>query len=277
MTDNAHLIIVTDLDGSLLDHHDYSYTAAHEALEQIRTLGIPLILNSSKTAAELTALRQTLDNHDPFIAENGAGVLIPEGCFRHLENTLPLTDQLRKKTFGRELQDVIQIVHRLRAEAAVDFLGFSEMSVETLIELTGLSEKNARMALDRDFTEPVVWRDSDKAWDQFEQRLIANQISAHRGGRFTHFSGGGDKGQALNWLRGAYEETLGKTVKVIALGDGENDLPMLRVADYPVIIRSPVNPLPALPERDDAIITDATGPAGWNRAVLDLLKQTGNC
>jgi hypothetical protein len=59
-------IIFTDLDGTLLDHHTYSYVPAMPALERLRETKTPLIMVSSKTRLEIEALRIELDNQDPF-------------------------------------------------------------------------------------------------------------------------------------------------------------------------------------------------------------------
>jgi len=58
------LLVFTDLDGTLLTHEGYSWQPAAPALERLRQLDIPLILNSSKTAAEIAALREELDNRE---------------------------------------------------------------------------------------------------------------------------------------------------------------------------------------------------------------------
>ena len=60
-------LIVTDLDGTLLDHHDYSFEAASASLQDIRALNIPLILASSKTRAEILQLQTELQIDYPFI------------------------------------------------------------------------------------------------------------------------------------------------------------------------------------------------------------------
>ncbi|MDO8862561.1 HAD hydrolase family protein [Haliea sp. E1-2-M8] len=75
------LLVFSDLDGSLLDHRDYSFRAALPGLEALREREIPLIFCSSKTRAEIEPLRARLDNRDPFIVENGAAVFIPRGSF----------------------------------------------------------------------------------------------------------------------------------------------------------------------------------------------------
>ena len=74
-------VIITDLDGTLLDHDTYSYEAAAHALAEITLRGIPLILNSSKTRSEIEELRERLLNDHPFVVENGAAVYSPIAYF----------------------------------------------------------------------------------------------------------------------------------------------------------------------------------------------------
>ncbi|MCE8458362.1 HAD-IIB family hydrolase, partial [Rhodovulum sulfidophilum] len=54
------LLIFTDLDGTLLDHETYSHAEAAPALTALRAAGVPVILASSKTAAEIAPLRAEL-------------------------------------------------------------------------------------------------------------------------------------------------------------------------------------------------------------------------
>ena len=68
----------SDLDGSLLDHYSYSFDAALPAVNALEELDIPLILVSSKTRAEILAVREQLANRHPFIVENGADVFVPQ-------------------------------------------------------------------------------------------------------------------------------------------------------------------------------------------------------
>ena len=49
----SDMLVFTDLDGTLLDHHDYSYDAALPTLRRLKKANIPLIFNTSKTAAEV--------------------------------------------------------------------------------------------------------------------------------------------------------------------------------------------------------------------------------
>jgi len=75
------LVIFTDLDGTLLGRETYSFEPAQPALQLIKHKGIPLILSSSKTRAEIELYRKKLENDHPFISENGGAVFIPKDYF----------------------------------------------------------------------------------------------------------------------------------------------------------------------------------------------------
>lgn len=42
------LLIFTDLDGTLLDHHNYDWSPTKPALQRLAELNLPLIFNSVK-------------------------------------------------------------------------------------------------------------------------------------------------------------------------------------------------------------------------------------
>lgn len=78
----ARIIIITDLDGTLLHPKTYSFEKAMPALRLIKEMGIPLVFCSSKTRTEVEVWRQRLENSHPFISENGGGIFIPDGYFK---------------------------------------------------------------------------------------------------------------------------------------------------------------------------------------------------
>ena len=60
MTPVPPAVVFTDLDGTLLGHHDYSVDGALPGLERCAALGVPVIPTTSKTAAETEALEDSL-------------------------------------------------------------------------------------------------------------------------------------------------------------------------------------------------------------------------
>ncbi|MCO4797949.1 MAG: HAD-IIB family hydrolase, partial [Colwelliaceae bacterium] len=67
-------LIFSDLDGTLLDHFTYQSTAANETIQQLKSANIPVILNTSKTFAEVKIILDELQLTTPFIIENGAAI-----------------------------------------------------------------------------------------------------------------------------------------------------------------------------------------------------------
>tara|TARA_R110000824_G_scaffold52692_4_gene146150 strand:+ start:84092 stop:84892 length:801 start_codon:yes stop_codon:yes gene_type:complete len=254
------LLVVTDLDSTLLDHHSYSFAPAIPALDRLKTLHIPLILNTSKTAAELVQIRKALDNSAPFIVENGAAVLMPEG--EEKLNHYP----------GMNRAEILTVMNALRAQFSLRYTGFADMSPTEVAAITGLSIAEAELSQQRQFTEPLLWEDTDEQWQLFTEGLHKAGLSVVKGGRFWHVSSGADKGQALDYLRTYYLNKNGVRPLIIALGDSENDIAMLRAADFAVLVKSPARDFPEFNHKR-LLKTREYGPAGWNQAVLQILAE----
>ena len=269
-----NLLIATDLDGTLLDHNNYSFTDAQPALQLINNYKIPLIINTSKTCSEVVLIRQELDNKHPFIVENGSGVLLPIDYFPELDTqSMCIQDNLILKTFGTTLNQILAILTDLKTKYGFQFKGFSDMSVDELSNRTGLNRQQAEQAKDRLFSEPIVWMDNDKHWKIFYQQLQTMGLQILRGGRFLHISGGGNKGSALDWLKNSYSAYWRQTPVLIAAGDSQNDMAMLEIADHAVVVRSPVNPPLSLNKHRNVSTTQECGPKGWNVTMLNLISQ----
>ena len=73
MIENSSLWVVSDVDGTLMDH-SYDLTPAKETIKTLQKLSIPVILCTSKTAAEVKVIRKELNLTDPYIVENGAAI-----------------------------------------------------------------------------------------------------------------------------------------------------------------------------------------------------------
>jgi len=260
------LIIFTDLDGTLLDHDTYSWQAARPALDRIRAAGIPLVLNSSKTAAEIESLRKELDNHEPYIVENSAAVVLPA--------TWQGADEDKVVHFGASREVLLSVLQRLREDGA-SFLGFADMSVEQLVEYTGLAPDMAVRAQQRHGTEPLLWQGSEEELKAFEAALAEENLRLVQGGRFFHVMGQFDKADGARFLLGKYRERFGYKPVSIALGDSPNDQRLLESADIAVVIRGVNSDQVLLSARRHAMRSIKPGPAGWNDCVLNLLFEYG--
>lgn len=265
-------IVFTDLDGTLLDHATYSWEPALPALRLLRERQIPLVFCSSKTRTEIEHYRRELDNHDPFISENGGGIFIPGGYFDL--SVLP-SEPVITKTAGWEIIRLGAPYHRLRRairrlrEEGFTLTGFGDMTVAEIAALTGLTPEQSAMARERDFDEPFIFNGDRAGIERLRERVRAMGLQLTMGA-FPHLLGGSNKGVAFEMLASLYRAKLGEIV-TIALGDSLNDLPMLQCADQPVIIRTPEGRRHSALAVPNAIITRGEGPQGWNEAILKLL------
>jgi len=273
---HKNALIFSDLDGTLLDHHDYSFDAAQAMLNALKTNQVPVVLNTSKTAAEVKHLQRRLSLTHPFIVENGAAVYIPQHTFAHQPNDTQVLDEFWVKHFADDRNHWLDVIAKLKPQFKDKFEGFAEMSSERIAEVTGLTQDEAKEAAQREFGEPLLWLGSDAQRDMFIE--AASQLGAHPilGGRFLHICGNSNKGTAMTWLRDEYAQQWDNTeLKTIALGDGNNDIAMLEDADVAVRILSPVNPPPRLQRTEGVITTRLMGPGGWQEALISILPSLG--
>lgn len=265
------LLVVTDLDGTLLDHFNYGFEPAAEALARLRQLGIPLVPNTSKTLAELGPLRRALGIDDPFIVENGSALFLPRSRFSLPPGGTAFSKDYYLVELGLGYRQVLDRLAPLRD--SFRFRGFNDLSAAELAQLTGLAPDALALARQRRFSEPLLWQDSEAALADFRQALDAAGLASLQGGRFLHVLGKTDKGLALTRLRRVYEQAHGRPFTVIALGDSGNDVAMLEAADWPVLIRSPSHGLPRLQTDQSVTVSHQCGPAGWNDCVLTLIDR----
>lgn len=265
-------LVITDLDATLLDHETYSWQAAAEALAALRTRSIPLVLNSSKTQPEIELLREELNNHHPFVVENGAAVLTPAGYFR--EPAGEPEGALELQRFGAPRETIVGEIRRLRAERRLAVEGFSDWTTEQITERTGLAAESAARAADRCCSEPTIFSGDAGSLEWFQSELERAGLRTLQGGRFLHVTGQFDKADGVRWLRERYgAEHPDREVVVIALGDSPNDQGMLDAADVAVIVQSPRSGQLEVSKPRRILRTELPGPSGWNEAVGELLDE----
>ncbi len=261
------LVVFTDLDGTLLDHHSYSWRAALPALERLAANGIPLVLNSSKTSAEMRVLQRAMRVRAPYIAENGAVVVISAGCRENREEEIV--------HFGVSHHELMRTL-LVQRNAGARFRGFSDLSAHEVAKLSGLKEGEAERAKQRLGTEPLLWDGTDAELAQFRAALEREGLRLVQGGRFWHAMGTFDKAKGARFLLKRYQECFGnETVISIALGDSPNDQRMLEEADIPVVIRGVNSDQLQFSPARHAMRSLNPGPEGWNACVLNLLFEYG--
>ena len=256
---HRRILVFSDLDGCLLNKHDYSYADAETALARLRAEGIPLILASSKTEAEMRPLAAELATNAPIVCENGGIVYW---------NPEDDSDEVRTVT-GTSRDTIAEVLSSLRQ--SFHFETFADMGVDGIMSATDLPREKAERASRRACTEPLLWLDvADKA-TAFRSALEAAGLTLTQGGRFWHVAGRVSKATGMKTVETQFRKTSGQAA-TIALGDSPIDAAMLEAAQFPIVI--PQMDGTTLELANPAVrIAEAPGAAGWNSAMHRILDE----
>ncbi len=270
MTGDRPLLLFTDLDGTLLNQDDYRYQAALPAIAALQARQIPLIPVTSKTRAEVAALRQELQLQDPFIVENGSAIFL-EAADPHFACEATVTvDGYRCLRLGCTYTQARAGLHALGQTLNTPLQGFGDLSPGDLGALTGLTPAAATLAQTREFTEPFVTPAGILA-PALERAAAQLGLQVTVGDRFSHLIGAGaGKGRAVQALVAAFSGD--RPPATLGLGNSPNDLPMLAAVDQAIVIPGPQGPHPQLAHRGWAI-APAPAPEGWAAAVQAWLAK----
>lgn len=270
------IVVFTDLDSTLLDRETYEWQPAQQALKALRKRGGGLVLVSSKTETEMLPLHRELGFDDPFIVENGGGIVLtdkaPSAFVDSLQARLgrPVVRSERLIfTLGTRYVELIAALEAIESEIGCQLRGFSSMSCAELSLLTGLSEQDAANALVREFDEPFLVPEGFAGLEEVIHEAAERLgLTAVQGGRFWHLIGHKGKGRAVEKLIESYVKLFSDVITV-GMGDSPNDFPFLEVVDIPVLLGAPDVPLALAGIRRNP----KAGPEGWNEEVLRFLDE----
>ena len=269
-------LVITDLDGTLLDHHSYSWQAAAPVMDQLKKRNVPIVINTSKTVEEVIALQKDLNITMPFIVENGSALYFPKSFIT--DNHLNVPNAIETKNyyhilFGENRKAIIDVVYTLKKEFDFKFSGYHEWSVNDVINRTGLSLEAAKASVNRQYSEPLIWEDTETALEKFKSLLKEKYLTTLKGGRFLHVLGETDKAKPIVFLENLLASTKNEKLSVVCLGDSYNDAEMLAVADFPVWVKSPTNSFPEHKGENTAFYTNKFGPEGWREAIEHIFSK----
>ena len=277
MGTDEKFVLFTDLDGTLLDHKTFRWTAARQALEALRKLEIPLIIVTSKTRAEVSPLQKSLRLRAPFIVENGGAVYIPAGYFPFQPEAVEGVERnWLRVAHGTPRRLLVIALAKAERQSGVRATGFGQMSLDQIVRCSGLGKAQARLALQREFDEPfIISTEEPRAWRRLRAAILRQGLRTTRGSRFFHILGRNNKGAAVRRVSAWFRRLYGRKLRSVALGDSPNDIPMLRTVDIPILVALPngrydAETLAAVPHARRA---GGIGPKGWNHAVLELLRK----
>ena len=259
MINNSNIWIVTDVDGTLMDHA-YDLTPAKETIIRLRELKIPVILCTSKTASEVQVIQKDLGLYDPYIVENGGAIYSDSEIEGSWEIIL-----------GESYQKLEQILKKLSIDINFQLRPLNDLSDNEASSLTGLSGHSLNLMRDRHWSMPFL-NPPDHLEKDLKTFCDKYKVVIFRGNRMSHLlSKNSSKGEAIKKLK---EFSKNRNVKIIGLGDSPNDFPLLREADYRVVISGIYGPNKNLLDdlNDlDYVISEEPHGVGWQKEIKKIL------
>jgi len=208
--------------------------------------------------------------------ENGAAVFVPRGLF-----DFPL-----ERARARTSYDVIElglpygmlrdVLKQIEKTVATPLRGFGDLSIDEIVQVTGLSRQDAFLAKQREYDEPYILEGPPALIEEVCRQIVVRGLRWTKGGRLFHLTGDNNKGQAATLLLRCYQRQQrlhgqGERIETVGIGDSINDAPLLAVVDHPILVQKPdgtYDPDIHIPGMTRA---PGIGPIGWNHAVQELL------
>tara|TARA_Y100001968_G_scaffold333927_1_gene401211 strand:- start:3236 stop:4039 length:804 start_codon:yes stop_codon:yes gene_type:complete len=262
--DKHNLLIVTDIDGTLMDHK-YDLSPALATITKVKNMKIPIVLCTSKTASEVRSIRKDIAIDDPYIVENGAAI------YGNHINKISEWELI----LGRSYKDLRRVLDYLAEVINYPLRALNDLSYKEINQLTGLNSIEIEKALDRHWSVPFL-NPPEKYRNKLQELALLNDLNIFQGNRMSHLlSVESHKGKAVNALK----KYLNKSeAYVIALGDSQNDIPLLEVADKAIVVPGINGPNKFLEQGitdGDFILAPAPHAKGWSLAVSEAINQYG--
>ncbi len=286
-------IVLTSLDGTLLDPQTNSYGAARQALLALERRSIPLILISYKSRAQIEVIRNQLHLEHPFIAEAGTALFVPEHYFPAsiFDDSWQHSPPYYVQMLGLPYDQLRQILQAIRTQLQVDLVGLGDWTAPELAMTLGVSETEAQQIQDRSSSEIFNYSGDPErlrtalveqerqfpGYQLYLQQLLSKSLAALEpkdpwyltGGRRT---AGESLRQATQLLLKCYQNHLG-TLTALGIGSTSHDLGFLELVHECIVLPGPDYESLWLQAQANWQLAQLPGPEGWNEAVLAWLEE----
>ena len=261
MLENSSIWVVSDVDGTLMDH-SYDLSPPKETLKKLQKLSIPVILCTSKTASEVKVIRNELNLTDPYIVENGAAI--------YGESLEKVNGKI---ILGKKYETLEEILNNISKEIDYKLIPLNNLSDHEATMLTGLKGNSLNLMRDRHWSMPFL---NPPHFLDAKINVCCKKfnVDVFKGNRMSHLlSTNSNKGKAIKALRN-YSNI--KNIKIIGLGDSPNDLPLLLNSDIKIVIPGIDGPnLNLLDQLKDLEFTLASAPNGygWKNEINKFINK----
>ncbi|MCC6316479.1 MAG: HAD-IIB family hydrolase [Gemmatimonadaceae bacterium] len=265
-------VVFSDVDGTLLDRAGH-YPACWPSVRQ--SLGDAMfVLTSSRTVEELLDVQQALGIAGPFIAENGAMlVLTHEWLDQPLGTVVTVGERLlRLVPIGTPSTQLSAIVRGAASTCGVTIDVQRGITTADLPPTSvGRAPSVTSHALARAHSILLRISGTTEQRLRFFSTLARTGLTVSHGGRWHVVQGGSSKGIAVRTLLQLIRRRASHELCVIGVGDAQNDRSLLEAVDHRFVMRGPDGTVDAaLADVPGAHVPETSGIEAWSE-IVDLM------
>ena len=156
-----------------------------------------------------------------------------------------------------------------------DFQPITKLQLEKASQILGLAGPELESALERKHTYLYRYTGPKSKILFWREALSKVGLNLSQGGRAFAISGCHDKATPIKWLSEKFFLMGQRLPKIIAIGDSNNDKPMLWESSVACVIPHLNGSRLALPGHPCIVFADESAPFGWQSAAkkaLEILK-----
>jgi len=273
------VVVVTDIDDSLLEPGARALPSERAALDFLASRGIPLVINSSRTHAEIERIQETLRLLTPSISEHGSGLFLPPGCFPSIPDRAARAVGGHVIEFGRPYHEVVEAVRITGRELGVEIVGFADLTIEDAARELGVSDVEAQLAKLREYTELIrIADETDARRSHVLNALRRRGLRCWPIGRHYLVSATRYRAESLLTLKALWRHSWGEPPSIVGFGNSEDDINWLRHADVAVIVQDDHAGLDPriLSKLPTAHVSQQPGRLGWSEAIVECVAELLN-
>ena len=269
------LVVVTDIDDSLLEPGARALPSERAALDFLSVRGVPLVINSSRTHAEIERIQETLRLLTPSISEHGSALFIPPGSFPSIPDRAARAVSGHVIEFGRPYHEVVDAVRATGRELGMEIVGFADLTIEDAARELGVTDVEAQLAKLREYTELIrIVDETDARRSHVFNALRRRGLRCWPTGRHHLVTATRDRAESLLTLKALWRDAWGEPPCIVGFGNSEDDVTWLRYADVAVIVQndhSGVDPR-ILSKLPTARVSQRPGRLGWSDAIFESVS-----
>ena len=264
MKQKKQIIIFTDLDGSLLNKVTFRFDEIEDYFRELVSKDIKIIPNTSKTEAELLDFNNLYKLNLSFIAENGSSI----HGLNLIHANLP-----EKVSLSRPTNQIYEIYNEnISSDLKNNITFISKLNIKEQQEIFGLPLDKIKLALKRNNSLPIQFNGNEFEKNEFIKIMNNAGLTVQTGGRVMNICDKVNKSKAMLKAVELIKEKMNDEIITIGVGDNQNDIDMLKEADYSCLVKND-NFDSSLINIDNLIKSSEPSPKGWADVIKTAIQK----